>query len=149
MPFPFSLYIYVVRICGSILFCSFPLVISSCLIWQFSKESGKYIDEKKLRVVLISPPHSPVLLPNNGELKKDSSYDAPLHKNIAQNGIENIPPPQRVRSLYTVVKIISTKLQYLLFLSPSPSSFIFVACLLICFCLVLGAFSWGSIHAIA
>ncbi|KAG8636627.1 vesicle-associated protein 1-2 isoform X2 [Manihot esculenta] len=63
---------------------------------MFSKESGKYIDEKKLRVVLISPPHSPVLLPNNGELKKDSSYDAPLHKNIAQNGIENIPPPQRL-----------------------------------------------------
>ncbi|KAF2311009.1 hypothetical protein GH714_019037 [Hevea brasiliensis] len=57
---------------------------------MFSKESGKYIDEKKLRVVLISPLHSPVLLPNNGELKKDPSYDAALHKDIAQNGIENI-----------------------------------------------------------
>ncbi len=50
-------------------------------------------------MVLISPLHSPVLLPNNGELKKDPSYDAALHKDIAQNGIENIPPPQRVRRI--------------------------------------------------
>ncbi|XP_015573294.1 vesicle-associated protein 2-2 isoform X1 [Ricinus communis] len=62
---------------------------------MFSKESGKYIEEKKLRVVLTNAPTSPVLLPNNGELKKDPFYDTSLHKDISQNGIENIPPPER------------------------------------------------------
>lgn len=37
----------------------------------FSKEGGKYSEEKKLKVVLISPPHSSFLLPSSGELKKD------------------------------------------------------------------------------
>lgn len=63
---------------------------------MFSKESGKYIEEKKLRVALISPPHSPVLLPNNGELKKDPFYDTSVNKDIAQSGLENIPPPQKL-----------------------------------------------------
>ncbi|KDP40029.1 hypothetical protein JCGZ_02027 [Jatropha curcas] len=61
---------------------------------MFSKENGKYVEEKKLKVALISPPHSPVLLPNNGELKKDPCYDTSLHRDVEQNGIENIPPPQ-------------------------------------------------------
>ncbi|MCI36067.1 vesicle-associated protein 2-2-like, partial [Trifolium medium] len=30
---------------------------------MFAKDTGKYIEEKKLKVVLISPPSSPVLLP--------------------------------------------------------------------------------------
>ncbi|XP_065863554.1 vesicle-associated protein 2-2-like isoform X2 [Euphorbia lathyris] len=62
----------------------------------FSKESGKYIEEKKLRVVLASPSHSPVLLPNNGEFKKEQCYETLSHQDIAQSGIENIPPPQRL-----------------------------------------------------
>ncbi|CAD5183972.1 unnamed protein product [Musa acuminata subsp. malaccensis] len=32
----------------------------------FSKENGRYIQENKLRVVLASPPHSPVVEPING-----------------------------------------------------------------------------------
>ncbi|KAG9457570.1 hypothetical protein H6P81_002078 [Aristolochia fimbriata] len=44
----------------------------------FAKESGRFIQENKLRVVLVSPPHSPVLLPINGSLKQDSDFDAPV-----------------------------------------------------------------------
>ncbi|WCJ23569.1 vesicle associated protein [Euphorbia peplus] len=62
----------------------------------FSKESGKYVEEKKLKVILSSPPHSPILLPNNGEFKKEQSYEILSNKGIGQSGIENIPPPQRL-----------------------------------------------------
>lgn len=59
---------------------------------MFAKDSGKYLEEKKLRVVLIGPAHSPVLLPLNGLLKQD-----PCHENFSQkdqllSGVENTPP---------------------------------------------------------
>ncbi|KAJ9700123.1 hypothetical protein PVL29_005787 [Vitis rotundifolia] len=59
---------------------------------MFAKDSGKYLEEKKLRVVLIGPAHSPVLLPHNGLLKQD-----PCHENFSQkdqllSGVENTPP---------------------------------------------------------
>ncbi|WOK93569.1 vesicle-associated protein 1-3 [Canna indica] len=38
----------------------------------FSKETGRYIQENKLRVVLLSPPHSPVK-PINGALMEESA----------------------------------------------------------------------------
>lgn len=47
---------------------------------MFAKDSGKYIEEKKLRVVLISPPSSPVLLPVNGDMKHDQSYEINVQK---------------------------------------------------------------------
>ncbi|KAK9933674.1 hypothetical protein M0R45_020856 [Rubus argutus] len=62
---------------------------------MFAKDSGKYIEEKKLRVVLTSPPHSPVFLPVNGESKQDLCYETSVQKDTL-NGVENIPPPQRV-----------------------------------------------------
>lgn len=46
----------------------------------FSKESGKYVDEAKLRVVLVSPPNSPVLQPINGALKQEPINEAPVVK---------------------------------------------------------------------
>lgn len=63
---------------------------------MFAKDSGKYIEEKKLRVVLIGPAHSPVLLPLNGLLKQD-----PCHENFSQkdqllSGVENTPPAHAV-----------------------------------------------------
>ncbi|KAL3516202.1 hypothetical protein ACH5RR_023104 [Cinchona calisaya] len=33
---------------------------------MFARENGRYVEESKLRVVLASPPHSPVLSPING-----------------------------------------------------------------------------------
>ncbi|ONK63419.1 uncharacterized protein A4U43_C07F14960 [Asparagus officinalis] len=47
---------------------------------MFSKENGRYIDESKLRVVLVSPPHSPALQPINGALKQEPVNEAPLVK---------------------------------------------------------------------
>lgn len=58
----------------------------------FAKDTGKYVEEKKLRVILMSPPHSPVLLPRNVELKKDSSPETPLQKDRVHSGVENTPP---------------------------------------------------------
>ncbi|KAI5415863.1 vesicle-associated protein 1-1 isoform X1 [Lathyrus oleraceus] len=59
---------------------------------MFVKYSG-YIEEKKLKVVLISPPSSPVLLPVNGDMKQDPSYQINVLKDRVISGIENIPPP--------------------------------------------------------
>ncbi|KAI0530775.1 hypothetical protein KFK09_000323 [Dendrobium nobile] len=46
----------------------------------FSKESGNFIEECKLRVVLVSPPHSPVLQPVNGTSKHEAADVSPRLK---------------------------------------------------------------------
>lgn len=68
------------------------------LFQQFAKDSGKFIEEKKLRVVLISPPSSPVLLPVNGDMKHDPSNEIYVQKDRVPSGVENIPPPRKVSS---------------------------------------------------
>lgn len=47
-------------------------------------------------MVLISPPSSPVLLPVNGDMKHDPSYEINVQKYRVPGGGENIPPPTRV-----------------------------------------------------
>ncbi|KAG6528383.1 hypothetical protein ZIOFF_010538 [Zingiber officinale] len=42
----------------------------------FSKETGRYIQENKLRVVLVSPPHSPEVETNQEVFKQDLSFKA-------------------------------------------------------------------------
>lgn len=59
---------------------------------MFAKDSGKYIEEKKLRVVLIGPAHSPVLLPLNGLLKQDPCHEIFSQKDQLLSGVENTPP---------------------------------------------------------
>ncbi|CAH9084918.1 unnamed protein product [Cuscuta epithymum] len=59
---------------------------------MFTKDKGKYIQENKLRVILISPPQSPVLQPVNGVLKEDSPDNSPTLKEKLQIGVENLPP---------------------------------------------------------
>ncbi|KAJ7955036.1 Vesicle-associated protein 2-2-like [Quillaja saponaria] len=63
---------------------------------MFSKDSGKHVEEKKLRVLLISPPSSPVLVPVNGEVKQDPCNETQLQKDRVLSGVENMPPPFRV-----------------------------------------------------
>ncbi|OVA04369.1 MSP domain [Macleaya cordata] len=63
---------------------------------MFAKDNGKYIEENKLRVVLISPPHSPVLLPINGTPKQEPAYEAPVLKDQVLSGEENLLPPNTV-----------------------------------------------------
>ncbi|XP_021904999.1 vesicle-associated protein 2-2-like isoform X1 [Carica papaya] len=50
---------------------------------MFGKNSGRCIEEKKLRVFLLPKPPSQYFLPVNGELKQDRLL----------TGIENVPPP--------------------------------------------------------
>lgn len=99
----------------------FPLLF---FLWQFSKESQKYIEETKLRVLLTSAPnspakpladavlmqeasyenlttkephYSPVLLPVNAVTKQEPAYDTSKPKDTLQNGIEIFPRPEMVR----------------------------------------------------
>ncbi|KAJ6838211.1 vesicle-associated protein 1-3-like [Iris pallida] len=46
----------------------------------FSKDSGRYIEENKLRVILVTPSHSPVLQPTNGALKHEQANEVPFLK---------------------------------------------------------------------
>ncbi|KAE8660121.1 Vesicle-associated protein 1-3 [Hibiscus syriacus] len=62
----------------------------------FSKESGRDIEEKKLKVFLTSPPQSPVLTAINGDLKQEMDHETSPRKDKACRGVENIPPPQKV-----------------------------------------------------
>lgn len=64
---------------------------------QFAKDSGKHIEEKKLKVFLVSATPPPVLLPINGELKLDSNRETSMPRDRMQTGVENIPPPHKVR----------------------------------------------------
>ncbi|XXG79317.1 hypothetical protein AAC387_Pa09g0417 [Persea americana] len=64
----------------------------------FSKENGRYIEENKLKVVLVSPPHSPVLLPINGSLKQEPANEPSNLKDQLSNGVENLPPSHVVAS---------------------------------------------------
>ncbi|PON88253.1 Vesicle-associated membrane-protein-associated protein [Trema orientale] len=61
----------------------------------FSKDGEKYIEEKKLRVMLMSPPSSPVLVLKNGESKQDPSYETSVQKDKVPSGVENIPPSHK------------------------------------------------------
>lgn len=54
---------------------------STCKFWfayffiqQFSKENGRYIQEDKLKVVLVKPPHFPVVEQSNGTSTHESAH---------------------------------------------------------------------------
>ena len=76
--------------------CFTGLVLRFCCAKQFAKGSGKHIEEKKLKVFLVSATPPPVLLPINGELKLDPNLETSLPKDRMQTGVENIPPPLKV-----------------------------------------------------
>ncbi|XP_068660593.1 vesicle-associated protein 1-2-like isoform X3 [Aristolochia californica] len=58
----------------------------------FAKESGKFIQENKLRVVFVSPSHSPVLLPIDGTLKLGSDFVAPVTKGAVRQESDFVAP---------------------------------------------------------
>ncbi|KAK9137010.1 hypothetical protein Sjap_007604 [Stephania japonica] len=60
---------------------------------MFAKDSGRYIEESKLKVIFVSPPNSPVLGPVNGSLKL--GYGVSNLRGI-QNGADDFPLPHRV-----------------------------------------------------
>ncbi|KAL2490753.1 Vesicle-associated protein 2-2 [Abeliophyllum distichum] len=76
---------------------------------MFAKNSDKYVDETKLRVVLTSPPHSPMLLPGNGILKQEPSNDTSILKDKLQSRVEKLSPPQTLFKKVEDAKIITNK----------------------------------------
>ncbi|GAV64211.1 Motile_Sperm domain-containing protein [Cephalotus follicularis] len=46
----------------------------------FAKDDKNYIEENKLKVALVEPPHSPVLSPMNGTLKQGPAYESSVLK---------------------------------------------------------------------
>ncbi|XP_047255192.1 vesicle-associated protein 1-1 isoform X2 [Capsicum annuum] len=63
---------------------------------MFNKDNGKYIEECKLKVVLVSPPQSPVLQPANGISKQGASIETLMQQEKFPSGVENLPPIQTV-----------------------------------------------------
>ncbi|KAF5196237.1 Vesicle-associated protein 1-1 [Thalictrum thalictroides] len=61
---------------------------------MFAKDSGNYLEETKLKVVLTSPPLSPVLLPANGVLKEDN--EPSNIRDQVLTGVENLPRIHKV-----------------------------------------------------
>lgn len=59
---------------------------------MYAKDSGKHIEESKLKVILTSPSHLPVLLPTNGVMKQEPSYGTSVQKDKLLSGVENLPP---------------------------------------------------------
>ncbi|PON73967.1 Vesicle-associated membrane-protein-associated protein [Parasponia andersonii] len=57
---------------------------------MFVKDGGKLVEEKKLRVILISPPHSPTLSPINGDLNQGPGHDFSFFKNQSLSGVETL-----------------------------------------------------------
>lgn len=74
------------------------ILILTSRFWQFSRGSGRNIEERKLKVLLISPPPSPVFVPINGESKQDPCYETSVKKDRVLTEVENIPPSHRVRA---------------------------------------------------
>ncbi|KAM1250939.1 hypothetical protein ACFX1T_033483 [Malus domestica] len=62
---------------------------------MFSKDGGKYIEEKKLRVTLISPPNSPMLSPMKVDLKQGLGYEHSVLKDQF-GGVEILPSLNKV-----------------------------------------------------
>ncbi|KAF5740571.1 hypothetical protein HS088_TW11G00645 [Tripterygium wilfordii] len=77
----------------------------------FAKGDGNYIEESKLRVVLVNPPHSPVLSTINGTLKQGSVYEAFTLKDHILSGVENLTELHHVRQVIGDVetKVVQTE----------------------------------------
>ncbi|KAF4392146.1 hypothetical protein G4B88_026135 [Cannabis sativa] len=63
---------------------------------MFVKDGGKLVEEKKLRVILVSPPHSPTLSPINGALNQGMGDDYLFSKDHSLNGVGNLSKQQTV-----------------------------------------------------
>ncbi|OMO58011.1 Major sperm protein [Corchorus capsularis] len=69
----------------------------------FVKDNGRYVEENKLKVVLVSPPPSPVLSPINGTMNQGIDYDSSIPKETTLTKVGIIAP------LLTVTKVEESK----------------------------------------
>lgn len=65
-------------------------------MWQFVKVDGRYIQENKLKVTLVSPPISPVLSPIDGSLKQGPAFEASILKDPVSR-VQILTPSDMVR----------------------------------------------------
>ncbi|XVE62605.1 hypothetical protein DITRI_Ditri06bG0131600 [Diplodiscus trichospermus] len=70
----------------------------------FVKGGGRYIEENKLKVALLSPPHSPVLSPINGTTNQGIDYVASIPKEPVHSKVGIVAP------LQTVAKVEESKM---------------------------------------
>ncbi|KAJ0013855.1 hypothetical protein Pint_20635 [Pistacia integerrima] len=63
---------------------------------MFARDDGRYIQENKLKVTLISPPNSPVLSPINGSLKQGPAYEASILEDPVSR-VQILTPSDMVR----------------------------------------------------
>lgn len=73
---------------------------------MFSKDEGRYVEENKLRVSLISPPRSPDLSPINGTFKQDLS-EAPFKKEQGLSGVDFFYSEPMVAKPVDFIKIVN------------------------------------------
>lgn len=89
------------------------LEVVCLLVWfrlfysQFVRDSGKYVEGSKLRVVLARPPHSPALSPINGVHDQVPAYETSPLKDQVLQGNENIGSQLKVRDSSIVRKFCS------------------------------------------
>ncbi|KAM5561437.1 hypothetical protein ABKV19_022172 [Rosa sericea] len=63
---------------------------------MFAKDEGKYVEEKKLRVIFISPPDSPILSPIKVDLKQGQGNEASILNDQVFGGVETLPQHKMV-----------------------------------------------------
>ncbi|CAL5374368.1 unnamed protein product [Camellia sinensis] len=95
---------------------SFFMIVYYCSLWQYAKDSGKHIEKSKLKVILTSPSHSPVLLPTNRVKKQEPSYATSVQKDKLLSGVENLSPHVVVQVHHDLIPI------------PRPMSRLFTRC---------------------
>ena len=71
--------------------------------WQFVKDRGNYVEEKKLRVILVSLPDSPTLSPINGNLNPGMGRETSFSKDQPLSGVEDQIRPHMVRETLTLL----------------------------------------------
>ncbi|KAL9447541.1 hypothetical protein AB3S75_015081 [Citrus x aurantiifolia] len=76
---------------------------------MFAKDDGRYIQENKLRVILISPPNSPVLSPINGVLKQAPTYESSSLKDPVFSKFEILTPPHTVSKNVEGSKLVNAE----------------------------------------
>ncbi|KAH9688467.1 Vesicle-associated protein 2-2 [Citrus sinensis] len=76
---------------------------------MFAKDDGRYIQENKLRVILISPPNSPVLSPINGVLKQGPTYESSSLKDPVFSKFEILTPPHTVSKNVEGSKLVNAE----------------------------------------
>ncbi|GAB2266246.1 hypothetical protein Dimus_001267 [Dionaea muscipula] len=62
---------------------------------MFSKDAGKYVEEKKLKVTLVSPSGPPTSVTGNSDVRQDTSHSSSREIDKAPRGVENLWSPRK------------------------------------------------------